>query len=70
MACKRFAGTHSYDKIAKLLIEILTSYGIQNDKVIGTVTDNGSNFVKAFKEFGIGEDSLVIGKQYMFILCV
>lgn len=67
LACKRFAGTHSYENIAKLLNEILVSFDIKIDKVMGTVTDNGSNFGKAFKEFGIAEDSLLIGKQNMFI---
>lgn len=49
---------HSYNKIAEKLEEIHMEYGLSKRKIIATVTDNGSNFVKAFKEFGIKEDIL------------
>lgn len=44
-----------------MLNEIYSSYEISNNQIVGTVTDNGSNFVKAFKEFGLSEDSIFIG---------
>lgn len=53
LACRRFKGTHSYDKITELLQEIHSEYGLNSSKIVATVTDNGSNFVKAFKRFGV-----------------
>ena len=53
LACRRFKGSHTYDRIAELLDEIHNDFGLTHDKIIATVSDNGSNFVKAFKEFGI-----------------
>lgn len=38
---------------AELLIEVHEYFGISN-KVSPTVTDNGSNFVKAFQRIGTG----------------
>lgn len=55
LACTRLKGRHTYDAVAAKLNEIHAEYRIQN-KVKSTVTDNGSNFVKAFREFGVRED--------------
>lgn len=52
LSLKRFKGKHTFDMIATLLSDILLDYGIQR-KVVYVVTDNGSNFVKAFREFGL-----------------
>lgn len=52
MACRRFRGSHTYDKIAELLHEIICEFSIEREQLVSTVTDNGANFVKAFKEFG------------------
>lgn len=57
IACKRFPGSHTYDRIANILNEIHSKYEITSEKLIATVTDNGSNFVKAFKKFGIHFDN-------------
>ncbi|CAH1115734.1 unnamed protein product [Psylliodes chrysocephalus] len=57
LACRRFEGTHSFDKIGELMDEIHRAYNLDNKKNLATVTDNGSNFVKCFKEFGILLDS-------------
>lgn len=50
LCCERMKGRHTYDCIAVRLNAVHTAYRI-NNKVLMTVTDNGSNFVKAFKEF-------------------
>jgi len=53
LACRLFTGSHTYDKIAALLCKIMREYAIPVDKVICCVTDNGSNFVEAFREFHV-----------------
>ncbi|XP_040068391.1 uncharacterized protein LOC115316839 isoform X2 [Ixodes scapularis] len=40
-----------------MLVDVYTEFDLDTQKVVGTVTDNGSNFVKAFKEFGIDSQS-------------
>jgi len=45
-------GKHSYDRIAELLQDIFNEYSLLREQIVSTVTDNGSNFIKAFKEFG------------------
>lgn len=57
IACKRFKGTHSYRNIAEFLEDINLKFGLTENKVVGTVTDNGSNFVKAFKEYAVKDNS-------------
>ena len=41
----------STQSIAEILDKVYKKYGLNADKIISTVTDNGSNFIKAFKEF-------------------
>jgi hypothetical protein len=53
LACKRFKGSHTYDKIADLLDEISSSVGLQTQQITATVTDNASNFCKAFRTFNV-----------------
>ena len=52
IACKRFKGSHTYDKIASAIQNVHVEYGIDY-KVAKTCTDNGSNMVKAFNEFQV-----------------
>jgi len=51
----RFKGRHTYDTIAAALEQVNVKYGIIG-KVSITVTDNGSNFIKAFRIFGQPDD--------------
>ncbi|XP_039632302.1 uncharacterized protein LOC120543332 [Polypterus senegalus] len=55
LACTRLKGRHTYEAVATKLNKIHAEYKIQT-KVRCTVTDNGSNFVKAFHEFGVSEE--------------
>ncbi|XP_042069247.1 uncharacterized protein LOC121812104 isoform X1 [Haplochromis burtoni] len=50
LACKRVRGRHTYDVIGNEIEQVHSAYGL-NSKVTATVTDNGSNFIKAFRMF-------------------
>ena len=50
IACTRMTGRHTYDVLACKIEQIHTSYSLAG-KVCATITDNGSNFVKAFTVF-------------------
>ncbi|KAL3981353.1 GON-4-like protein [Sarotherodon galilaeus] len=50
LACRRIRGRHTYDVIGTEIENIHSSYGLLN-KVVATVTDNGSNFVKGFQVY-------------------
>ena len=52
IACVRITGHHTYDIIVSRMEHIHASYGL-NGKVVATITDNGSNFVKAFSVYSI-----------------
>ena len=55
LASARIKGRHTYDVIAEKIQQIHEMFNIER-KVQATVTDNGSNFVKAFREFGPREE--------------
>lgn len=52
LAIRRVKGSHTYDVLAKILEEIHDDFRI-GSKITATITDSGSNFVKAFKLFGV-----------------
>lgn len=55
LSCDRFTFPHTNDRIAEHLQIMCHSYEI-DEKIIATTTDNASNFVKAFREFGVTFD--------------
>lgn len=55
LACARIKGLHTFDVLVAKNCEIHAEYKLQH-KVRATVTDNGSKFVKAFREFHTSED--------------
>ena len=52
IACTRVIGRHTYDVLAAKIEQIHEQYGLFG-KISAIITDNGSNFVKAFATFGI-----------------
>lgn len=57
IACTRFKGIHNFTAIAKQIDHAHQRYGLNAQNVVYTVTDNASNMVKAFKEFGVDVNS-------------
>ena len=55
IACIRIIGRHTYDVLAAKIEEVHRNFGLHG-KISATVTDNGSNFVKAFTTFAVQED--------------
>lgn len=53
LGCRRFKGSHTFDSITDIICGINDQYKLPIEKTVYTITDNGSNFVKAFKEFGL-----------------
>ena len=54
MAVRQLFGRHTYETLAKALEGIHSEFGI-GEKVCFTVTDSGSNFLKAFRLFSMPE---------------
>lgn len=53
LGCRRIKGSHTYLNIAQVINQITQTYNIVNSKVSHTVTDNATNFGKAFKNFSL-----------------
>ncbi|XDV25427.1 hypothetical protein PO909_029347, partial [Leuciscus waleckii] len=52
LACRQLKGSHTFDVLAAALNDIHAEYQIR-DKIVRKTTDNGSNFLKAFRIYGI-----------------
>ena len=59
LACRRFCGAHTFDQVAKLIKKVHESFNLSCDKICAAVTDNGSNFVKAFAVFGVDPENII-----------
>lgn len=59
LACRRFTGAHTYNRVAKMLADIYAEYGLDGKKVASVTTDNASNFKKAFTEFGCAAGEII-----------
>jgi hypothetical protein len=51
LACRRFVGSHTYDRIAENLCAVHNTFVLDTAKTSHTVTDGASNFRKAFAEY-------------------
>lgn len=53
LGCRCVKSSHTYLNIAKGIIKILKTFNIKNSKITHCVTDNASNFGKAFRTFSM-----------------
>ncbi len=51
LACKQLKGSHTFYALSGALNDIHTEFNIR-EKIVRTTTDNGSNFLKAFRVYG------------------
>lgn len=63
IACKRFKGAHTYDKVAEIISEVHSEFDLKLCKITKTIADNGSNMIKVFKIFRRSE-SIVISSSF------
>lgn len=65
LACRRMKFTHTHIEIAKMLSNVHQQFGLSVDKIVGTVTDNASNFGKAFRIFSLDKDEIEEEPEYL-----
>ena len=53
LACQRLNGTHSYDQLPEAIQFINAELNLDSNKIIVSIIDYGSNFIKAFKKFSV-----------------
>jgi len=71
LACKRIIGRYTYDVIAEHLLNINSQYGLDHRKICFTITDNGSNMIKAFSELQAPSAvTTVMTARYKVTVCV
>jgi len=62
----KVVNSHTYINITETMNEITHTYNIQNSKISHTVTDNSSNFGKAFRTYSLkyfGQESLNVNSD-------
>lgn len=55
LTIKRFQRSHNYEEFKDTIQKVHKRFGLTNENVIATVTDNGTNYTQIFKEIGIDE---------------
>jgi len=65
LACCRMKFAHTHIEIAKMLSNVHQQFGLFVDKIVGTVTDNASNFGKAFRIFSFDKDEIEEESEYL-----
>lgn len=56
LAFRLLSKRHTFDYLAETLVDIFKEYDLPIEKITHIVTDGGSNFCKAFREFGKKSD--------------
>lgn len=59
LACTYFPSPHNHQTITEFLQLLYSKFGINSKSIVATVTDNGSNFVRAFKIFGRNNEDFI-----------
>lgn len=62
LSCKRIKYSHTFDEIAKGISTVHSDFGITK-QVVATVTDNASNFGKAFKIYSLPDSANTVTEQ-------
>ncbi|EFN79485.1 hypothetical protein EAI_12439, partial [Harpegnathos saltator] len=65
LACRRMKFAHTHIEIAKMLNNVHQQFELSVDKIVGTVTDNASNFGKAFHIFSLDNDEIEEEPEYL-----
>ncbi|CAI6357243.1 unnamed protein product [Macrosiphum euphorbiae] len=68
LACKRIKYSHNFENIGKLIYEIHTENNLNVEKITHTITDNASNFSKAFKVFNDTNTNTIVPQKEPNIL--
>ena len=67
LCCTRIVGRHIYDVLAANIEHVHSSYDLTR-KVSATVTDNGSNFVKAFTTYSVTDSTPIFSDPSLSII--
>jgi hypothetical protein len=57
LAMWRLLKRHTHDVLAAELAAVHNDFGLDVEKIVCTVTDSGSNFIKAFNVFGVAAEA-------------
>ena len=55
LGLRRMKNRHTHDVVGAALAGIHAEFGLTVDKIVCTVTDNGSDFAKAFDTFSVAK---------------